>query len=136
MLPGKRIQNKLERIKKQIQTSHDNFLDNVKTFNDFRKFFFKTTIEANERDILEALNKPIIEFNIGEAYLSRLVGEWSKQEPSIEVSADEGMQTNPQLIKLVEDHLRYAIRESNNDGLEISVYRDQISGGWSAMKIW
>ena len=48
-----------------------------------------------------------LEFNILEAYVSRLLGEFSKQEPSIEVSAENPENADPQTIEVVEQHMRH-----------------------------
>lgn len=128
--------NQLSSLKKTVEHFHDYWRENIETFNQYRKFFFKTTLTGLELDVLTTRNMPVVEFNIGQAHCNRLIGEWSRQEPSPMVSSDEGATTDPNIIKLVEDHLRYAIRQSDNNGMRMDVYKDQISGGYSVMKIW
>ena len=126
----------LERIKKNISNSHTYFKENAKRYNDSRKFIFKTTISESQRNLLQELSKPEVEFNILEAYVSRLLGEFSKHEPSIEVTASEGIPIAPETIELVEGHLRHIIYESSKESFSYEVYKDLLSGGYSVAKVW
>src|SRR4029077_13307636 len=85
--------------------------------------------------LLTNLGRPQIEFNVLEAYISRLLGEFSKQEPDIEVSADDQNQADPMTIKVVEQHLRHTLTDSKNHHVRYEVYKDLLSGGFSTLKI-
>jgi len=126
----------LPMLKKYVENSHCAYSDNYKRFNFFRKFVYQTSISTKESDILNALNKPVIEFNITEAPISRLVGEFSKQEPSIEVSAENGTQVDAETLNLVEQHIRHIMFKGNENGADYEVYKDQLSGGFSAYKVY
>ena len=91
MAVNKTASDQLERIKKNVSTSYMYFKDNVTRYHEFRKYVFKESINQQQRAMLQQLQRPIIEFNILEAYVSRLLGEFSKHEPSIEVSPAEGV---------------------------------------------
>jgi hypothetical protein len=82
------------------------------------------------------MGKPVIEFNITNAPLSRLCGEFSKQEPSIYVSPEVGSQVDEGVIEVVEGHLRHILFESKKHNTQYNVYRDQLSGGFSNFKVW
>jgi hypothetical protein len=132
---AKRHQDQLERIKKNIRRSHDYFKPNYDTYNDFRRFVFETSLTSEEITMLMTLSKPQIEFNILEAYISRLLGEFSKQEPDIEVSADDQNTADPLTIKVVEQHLRHTLTDSKNHHTKYEVYKDLLSGGFSTLKV-
>lgn len=132
---AQRYQSELERIKENVKKSHDYFQINYKSFNDMRKFIFYTNLSAQERSTLNLTGKPQIEANVLEAYLSRLLGEFSKQEPSITVSADYNATVDPKMIDLVEGHMRHNLCDANKDGFEYEVYRNMISGGYDVAKI-
>lgn len=135
-LPAKRYQAELTRLKENVKNTYTYFQPNYKRFNEFRRFVFDTSLTDDEKMALDALKKPQIEFNIGEAFISRLRGEFSKQEPSIKVTSEDGKQVDWATIKAVEDHLRHIIFDANKNSCEYNVYTDILSGGFSAIKIW
>ena len=128
--------DELERIKEAIEDSYLQFDENYKRYNDFRNFVFVTTQSDNELSLLTQLKKPKVEFNVLEAYISRLRGEFSKHEPSVKCSAKDGKEVDPQVIKVIEGHIRYILQEANKAGLEYHCYTDTLAGGFSAMKIF
>ena len=131
-----RYQNELTRLKKNVRNTSTYFEPNYKRFNEFRRFVFDTSLTDDDKMVLETLKKPEIEFNICEAYISRLRGEFSKQIPSIKVTAEDGVPVDTKTIDLVTSHLKHMLFETNKNGCEYNVYTDILSGGFSAMKIW
>lgn len=126
----------LDRIKKNINASYLYFKPNYDRFHRFRRFVFETSLDEQERNVLAGLNKPIIEFNILEAYISRLLGEFAKHEPSIEITPADGVPVDIETIKLVEGHIRHIIYEANKNSCSYEVYKDLLSGGFSTVKVW
>lgn len=126
----------LERIKKNVRNSYDYFEPNYNRFNEFRRFVFDSSLNSDDRTILRELKKPEIEFNICESYISRLRGEFSKQQPSIIVTADDGAKVSSEVIDLVKNHLKHILFDANRNSCEYNVYTDILSGGFSAVKIW
>lgn len=133
---AKHIQDELPRLKKGVKNFSTYFEPNFKRFNYFRKFVFDSSLGDDDKMVLEALKKPQIEFNIGEAYISRLRGEFSKQEPSVTVTAEDGRSVSSELLATVKAHLRHIIFDANKNSCEYQVYTDILSGGFSAIKIW
>jgi hypothetical protein len=133
---AKHIQDELPRLKKGVRNFCTYFEPNFKRFNYFRKFVFDSSLGDDDKMVLEALKKPQIEFNIGEAYISRLRGEFSKQEPSIVVTAEDGRSVSSELLATVKAHLRHIMFEANKNSCEYQVYTDILSGGFSAIKLW
>jgi|EndMetStandDraft_5_1072996.scaffolds.fasta_scaffold52895_1 hypothetical protein len=129
-------QDQLSAIKKNIEKSYEYFQDNVKRFNDFRQFVFQSSLSKGDRAILRETKKPILEFNSLEAFISRLRGEFSKQEPSIAVRLLDQNGLDPNLPPILEGHLRSIFDEANHNGCSYEVYTDILSGGFSAMKVW
>ena len=132
---AKRHLEQLPRIKKNVRTSYDYFRDNYNRFNEFRRFVFESSLTNDEITLLATINKPQLEFNVLEAYISRLLGEWSKQEPDIEVNADDQSKADPLTIKVVEQHLRHVLSDPHNHHTKYEVYKDLLSGGFSALKV-
>lgn len=132
---AKTYQSQLPRLKKSVQESHDYFKPNYDRYNEFRRFIFECSLRDEEITLLATLSKPQLEFNILEAYISRLLGEFSKQEPDIEVSADDQNTADPMVIKAVEQHLRHTLSDSKNHHTRYEVYKDILSGGFSVMKV-
>lgn len=133
---AKKHQEQLIRIKHNVENAYDSFKENFDNYNNTRNFVFVTTVSEAQKTLLRRLQKPEVEFNILEAYISRLRGEFSKQEPSVEVSAKAGKQVDAKLIEVIEGHLRYILQEANKSGLEYHCYTDTLSGGFSAMKVF
>lgn len=126
----------LPRLKNNVKNTYTYFQPNYKRFNEFRRFVFDSSLTDDDKMVLDALKKPKIEFNIGEAYISRLRGEFSKQQPSIVVTADDGATVSSELINVLESHLRHMLFDANKNSCEYNVYTDILSGGFSAIKIW
>ena len=133
---AKRYQDNLARIKKTVRNAHDYFKDNYDRYNEFRKFVFESSLTEDEITLLMTMNRPQLEFNVLEAYLSRLLGEFSKQEPDIEVNAYDEDRADPITIKVVQQHLKHVFMDMDNEHLRYEVYKDLLSGGFSSVKVY
>jgi hypothetical protein len=131
-----RYQQELPRIKKIVRSAHDYFRHNYDTFNEFRKFVFVSSLTDDEITLLMSMGRPQIEFNVLEAYISRLMGEFSKQEPDIEVNAFDENNADAITVKFVEQHLKHFFSDSDNEHLRYEVYKDLLSGGFSVAKVF
>lgn len=128
--------SQLKRIKKNIEKSEIYFKPNNERYHEFQKFVFETALNDNDIATLNNFGKPILEFNIAHAPVSRLCGEFSKQEPSIMVMAETGEQVHPEVIEVVESHIRHIFDDAKKHNTQYSVYKDQLSGGFSSFKVW
>lgn len=135
-------QDKLIELKKSVEDSCQYFQENNKRFNRFMKMVFKSCLTDADRAKLKDLNKPEIEFNILEAYISRLRGEFAKQEPGISVRAADGIPANKltpdfiQMLDVLEAHLRQIFFDAQNDALEYNIYSDTLGGGFSVVHVY
>lgn len=125
----------LTRIKQTVRKNYDYWKHNIDTFNEFRRFVFETSLKPEEETLLMTMSMPTIEFNVLEAYVSRLLGEFSKQEPDVMVSADDESQADPMTIKVIEQHLRHTLTDPANEHMRYEVYKDLLSGGYSVIKV-
>ena len=128
-------QTPLKRIKKNIERAGIYFNPNYKRFREFQKFTFKTNLNDADESTLEAMGKPVVQFNIVYAYVARQCGEFSKQEPSIEVRASEGVQIDEQVIKVVEGHIRHIMSNAKKQNAQYMIYRDQMTGGFGEYEV-
>jgi hypothetical protein len=133
---AKKYQDNLPRIKKKVRNAHEYFRSNYDRYNEFRKFVFESSLTNDEITLLQTMGRPQLEFNVLEAYISRLLGEFSKQEPDIEVNAFEEDKADPLTIKVVEQHLKHVFMDSNNEHTRYEVYKDLLSGGFSTVKVF
>lgn len=133
---AKKHTSQLERLKKCVEDSYQADYENYETYKRFNRLTFDSTLDEAEKAALTDLDRPLIECNTMEASVSRLLGEFERHEPSIVVMATDGTKVNPQVIDIVEDHLRHAISEANKDGFQYESFRNSISGGFSTSKIW
>lgn len=130
---SKHHQNQLERINKNINESYVYFKKNREYFNSMRNFVLNTTLTDDQRVALDTLERPKLEFNVLEAFISRLLGEFSKQIPGINVYADPTESIPPdKTIEFVQNHMRHLISSLRAN----EIYKDQLTGGFSCMKIW
>lgn len=129
-------QGELKRLRENVETSREYFKANYDRYNRERRFLFKSALDDAEIGTLQGMNKPPVEFNIGEAYVSRLLGEFSQQEPSIKCTAKEDSKIDLPQLQFTEAHMRYAITEANQKGWEYNSYKKTLSGGFDAWKVW
>ena len=133
----------LKELKEMVEQSCKYFEKNNKRFNEFKKFVFDTSLSESDITKLRALNKPPLEFNTLEAYISRLLGEFAEHEPQLSVKASDGapvsIKESEALIKtieVIEAHLREVFLDSTNDNLSWTLYNDMLSGGFSVAKVY
>jgi len=129
-------EEKLKQLKKEVEKSFMNFNQNYKSFNDFRRWTFVSSITTTDSSINNITRRPNLEFNILEPPISRLRGEVSKQEPAVRVSTKEGKKVDPQLIELVENHFRHIFDNAKKNNLQYNNITDTLSGGFSAVFIY
>lgn len=132
---AKTYQSQLTRIKDNIRRAYEYFKPNYDRYNEFRRFVFESSLRDDEITLLLEMSKPQLEFNVMEAYISRLLGEFSKQEPDIEVSADDQNTANPMVIKVVEQHLRHTLSDADTNHTRYEIYKEVLSGGFSVGKV-
>ena len=126
-----------DKVKNNIEKGFLYFKNNNKLYNEFIRFVFKSSISPTDRSVNNELDKPNMEFNILEAFISRLCGEFSKMDPGFTVRAKEGVKlANPDLIELVNAHLKAAFSGGDKNSLSYHLYRDILSGGFSVAKIF
>lgn len=134
-------EEQLKQIQERIKDSYFYDQDNVKRFNQFKNFVFNTAISDEEIDKLQMLQKPNLEFNILEAMVNRLLGEFASQSPSLSVRAADGLPSvlrSKALLKqmeVVEGIIRNIFFGGKNDSLKSHLYRDQIAGGFAVARV-
>lgn len=133
---------RLPDLKKKVEEAYSYFDDNVRRFHEFTSFVFKSSLNSDEATALQEIGRPSIEFNILEAYISRLRGEFAKQQPSLSVRAADGVPIEMLTedfnltLEVVESHLRSIFFDGCNDKLEYNVYSDLLAGGFSVLRVY
>jgi len=133
---GKRVRNQHSIIKQNIEYSYQYFRKNCERFEKFRNNVFNTCLTEDDTSLLKELQMPQLEFNIGEAYLSRLRGEFSKYEPSVMIRGQDHASSDPRLVELLEGHMIALFQNNKNDNFEYDVYTDLLAGGFSVVKAY
>lgn len=130
--------SQLKRIKRNVDRGLQYFDSNIRRFNDFRRFVFQSSLTKEDIDSLTDMQKPILEFNMMESYIDRLLGEFVKHEPSMEVepSHDQPIPIDIQTVSFVEGLLRAILSESKRNGHTQEVYKDLMSGGFSIFELY
>lgn len=139
---AKKYTTRLEELKSKVQDSYLFFKKNADRFDDFMRFVFYTALTNEDIEKLQSLNKPQVEFNVLESLVNQLIGEFASQEPSIVISAADGVkieQLTPeylQMIQMLEGYLKETLCSSHNDGLQNKIMRDLLGGGFSVVEIY
>lgn len=139
---AKKHKERLEDIKARVKISQQYFKNNSDRYHDFLHFVFKDSIDNQAKQNLSAVNTPAMQFNILEAYISRLRGEFSKQEPGVSVRAADGIHAQDltpeflEFLDVLEAHLREIFFEATNDALEYNLYSDLLAGGFSVCEVF
>lgn len=131
-----RYQERLPIIKGRVKNGYEYFRENFDRYNDFMRFVFESNLSGDEVTMLETMNRPQIEFNTLEARINRLLGEFSKQEPDIEVRADDEEKADWLTMKVIEQHLRHVLLDQDNHFTRYQVYKDLLGGGFSVFKVY
>lgn len=134
-IDSQKAKKALPKLKENVEQSYQYFESNQKRFNEFMKFVFKDSLTQQDKDVLDLTGKPVIQFNIIEPYISRLLGEFSKQEPNIEVNAKNDSIDIPD-IHVTEGIMRSILSHANNESFEYEVEKEVLGGGYSVMKVW
>jgi len=133
---AQRHKDKLEELKEMVVESTVYNENNSKRFHRLRSFLFRSNLSTDDKQKLASISNPTIEFNTLESYISRLRGEFSKQVPSIYVSAQPGANPAPELIDTLQGHIKYIIKNANKRQFELDTYTDGLSGGFGVFKLW
>lgn len=134
--------DRLKELKRTVEDSQKYFDENIKRFHEFVKFVFKSSMNDADTAVLQQTGKPVLEFNIVESYVSRLRGEFAKQQPSLTVRAADGIPLTmltrefTATIAVIEAHLRAIFFDGANDKLEYNIYTDLLAGGFSVMRVY
>jgi hypothetical protein len=131
-----RHQDQLPRIKKRIKNSYEYFRDNYDRFNEFTRFVCESNLTPDDITLLQTLNRPQLEFNTLASRVARLLGEFSKQEPDVMVTADDEDKADWLTMKVVEQHLRHVLLDIDNHHTRYAVYKDLLVGGFSCLKVY
>jgi len=132
---AKKHADQLVRIKKNIEKSYIYFKNNYDRFHMMKRFVYKSNLTDEEESVLTELKKPVIEVNIINAFISRQLGEFSKQEPSIVTRSIQDAPINPELPRIIEGSFRKILDDANKDGTEYNIQKDLLGGGFSVYKI-
>ena len=104
--------SQLDKIKQSVEQAYIYFRPNYERYHEFMRFVYKSTLTEDDIAVLSTLGRPQIEFNMMEAYISRLRGEFSRMEPGFVVRAQDGVEDiDPRLISILEAHFRAILND-------------------------
>ena len=136
---------KLEILKKNADDFVGFFEKNRKRYKKSMLFAFKETLSDEDRAKLEDLQRPILEVNYIQAYLSRMIGEASKQMPEPKVSGvpsgigqDGSFNYLPNQVnttEFIESAYREIFLRYQQEGYANALLKEQYGGGYSVMVV-
>lgn len=134
---AKKHTTQLDKIKESVENAYTYFRPNYERYHEFKRFVYKSTLTEDDIAVLATLQRPQIEFNMMEAYISRLRGEFSRMDPGVTIRAKDGVDDiDPQLISVLEAHFKAILCDPDNDGLSYDVYTDLLVGGFSVVEVY
>lgn len=133
--PGKSVQDKLEDLKTKVKSFADYFKENFKRFNDYKEFVFVDSLTQDDIDSLNEYDKPTLRFNILEAFISRLRGEFAVLNPQIDLKPKDS-NVPSSLIDVITNIIRGILYQSESDNVDNEVYKDILGGGFCILKIY
>ena len=113
-----RVISGLEMMKDNVEKWHRYWKPNIQRFHEMRRFVFQSNITDIEAESLGVIQKPALEFNIIEAYMSKARGEFAQQEPTFDVEqAPDAMKpVHPFVLQMLKGHLEAIHQDSSGDG--------------------
>lgn len=136
MTIAKKHSEQLKRIKENVSNSYNSQRHNRDRFNEFRRFVFVTTLNDNDLSYLKTVQKPQLEFNTLEAYVSRLVGEFTKHDIGILAVGKDNVPADVQQINAIEGLIRNTFYEAEEQSMQRELFKDCLTGGFSCMKVY
>lgn len=139
---ARKYADRLEELKRRVEEGNEYFRDNVNRYKRFMRFVFKSNLDQDETGVLIENSMPTLEFNIVEQHISRLRGEFAKQQPSLSVRAVDGIPLQyltpvfTETIKVIEAHMRAIFFDAANDMLEYDTFSDLLAGGFSVLRVY
>jgi hypothetical protein len=136
-MTNKKLSESLDKIKCNINDAYKDCEDNYERFNQFTTAITKSSFTEQQKVALVSLGKPVLECNIMDSFVNRLLGEFINQQPSFSVSSkNPNKKTNPQIERFVEGYLRALLTESDQNNFQMDVMGNQLRGGWGVMKVY
>ena len=126
-IPNK--QDKLKELKEYVTYGYDYFKDNYITFNNNIRKTYVTNISESQRRVLIGLDKPDIEANMSQHFLSRILSIVYKNNPSLRAYHSEIDNPSSDLISFFEGHGNAILHDSYKDMWQNSIIKDCLSGG-------
>ena len=133
-LISKERQKDLDNIKKDVKESREYFQENIDRFKREKEFAFYSALKTGDKVTLSTIGQPCIECNFIEAFLSKILGDFSKYEPSIMVSSEYNAVIDPKVIEFTEGRIRHMEDEARRNGVAYGVFQDALCG-YSAWKV-
>lgn len=129
----------LAEMKGNVKRWFEWFSDNFEDYKEMMLLIYKSSVSESDRSILESINKPAVEINYLNAYLNRLIGEFSHQTPAVSVSGSDSISPSnplqPFVVDVVEGNLM-KILDHYDKYSKNTVIKQQCGGGFSVLKTW
>lgn len=129
-------QDNLKKLKDMVENSRKSFAANYTSFNASKSFLFVSSIGNDDKDKLTELGRPTLKATVLEAYVSRLRGEFSIQNPEINVKPVNDTLVDIKTTDVVNNIIRSIFYKAQSDNLDNIIYKDILGGGFSVLKIW
>ena len=128
--------NELEKIKKNVENFENYFRDNRQSYENDRRFLYKSTLTKEDETRLTQMGKPIAACNVIQPFLDRLVGEFADQTPGVSVKATTADAVSVQQEDIIEGYLRAILSDSKSKEVFVETIEESMSGGFCVIKVF
>ena len=124
---------KLKLIKDKVSDSYQYFEQNYENYHYFTRFTFDTSIDSKFDYSSSAKDRPELEVNFCESFVSQALNYYFDQSPSLQVMS-ENMGDSDQ-VKVVEGIIRSILEEAKINRVLYEGAREALSGGFSVFHV-
>ena len=125
----------LRELRSIVEYSFSKDRENNDYYNDMRNFLYVNTLSDDLVSFYKDKLTGGLSFNIMEAFVSRMKGEFSRQTPTISITQSLQGKATPQQLEFCEDYIRWVFDSASMKGWSDETYDRMLSGGKAVWKI-
>lgn len=129
-------------LKRNVEQAWQYSSSNFKRYQEFLAMTFRSALSDQDRETLRYMGRPPIESMLILAHISRIQGEFAKQQFNINVHPAEGValtrlsETYIRDLEILQAHLNELFLETSNGKFQWNLFQDVLAGGFGVAKLY
>ncbi len=125
-------------IKRDVEQAYQYSQHNYQRYHEFVAMTFRSALSDQDRESLRYIGRPPIESMIIAAHVSRIQGEFAKQQFNVDVHPSEGIQIDKlskkyiRNLEVLQAHLNEILLQTSNGKFQWELFQDVLVGGMGA----